>query len=108
MHKGQVNMCEMTRPGRACAGPDSKTATDEVEEASLLLDGHWIDERLVPISEVAREPSRRRRDLAGRPCPVWDINGSEGSTRVPAGKMVSITHGMEGALQPTCTLWMDP
>lgn len=52
-------------------------STNQVEEAGLLLDGHWVYERLVAIAQVAAEPSGRCGDLAGWPSPVGYVDGSE-------------------------------
>jgi hypothetical protein len=45
-----------------------------LEETSLLLDGHGVNEGLVPVSEVAREPSRRLCNSFRGPLTVGQVH----------------------------------
>jgi hypothetical protein len=52
---------------------------DQVEEAGLLLAVHRIDQRLVAVAQIGREPARRLGDGARRPFAVGQIDLREGA-----------------------------
>jgi hypothetical protein len=47
--------------------------THMLKEAGLLFDGHGIDESLIPVSQIAREPARRFGDAFRGPLPVGQL-----------------------------------
>ena len=51
----------------------------QVEKPALLLGAHRVDERLVAIAQVRRQPARRLGDGLGWPRAVGDVDLGEGS-----------------------------
>ncbi len=43
------------------------------EEAGLLVDGHWVGQGLIPISQVGRQPDGRGPLNLGRPLSVGEV-----------------------------------
>ncbi|KAJ3492893.1 hypothetical protein NMY22_g20284 [Coprinellus aureogranulatus] len=43
------------------------------EERSLLLNGHWVCKRLVPIAQIGRQPDWDLAILLRRPLAIWEI-----------------------------------
>lgn len=50
---------------------------EELEEDGLLLDGHWIHERLVPVAQVGRGPTGRLGDALVGPLTVLERHRHE-------------------------------
>ena len=46
---------------------------------SMAATHHWIDQRLIPIPEVGRKPSRRLFQSLGWPLSIWKVERLEAS-----------------------------
>ncbi len=70
--------------GRARAGEADLDLLDadpnqQVEEAALLLGIHRVDQRLIAVAHVGREPARRRGDDGAGPLAIGQIHLREGA-----------------------------
>ena len=69
------------RPGGGEADLDllEPDLEQEIEEAGLLLRAHRIDQRLVAVAQIGRQPARGLGDSAARPLPVGQGDLGEGT-----------------------------
>jgi hypothetical protein len=97
--------------GGACSGEADFDLLEadfhqQVKEARLLFGAHRIDQRLVAVAQVGREPARRLRDRARGPLAVGQVDGLERSV-LDRG---IFQHGHDGIslgiLRPECLGWV--
>ena len=76
---GDIIEVGRARSGKADLDFLDPDLAQQVEKPRLLFRPHRVDQRLVAIAQVGRQPARRRGYRARWPLPVGQVDGREGS-----------------------------